>query len=268
MTRPDTPQDALTLIETAILHNETDQALDPKTIANATARSEYEIVATLQWLEDTGLVYPGLEDGEPPSVTNAGRQYQRRNGDVPGAALRFLTLIDDLDGRQALLEATTILIDEYSYQLGAGTAVAHARELVPAAFGEAVDERLAIQLYAAAIALTTRLAHEAPAACVAEEILALHLIEIADGVLEARVEGAQLSATDAERARQAIRGGLFALFGDDDVLEMLDMREPADAAVREDDPGNQTAGVVDQRVENWFVAFGSESAVGYLGGGT
>jgi hypothetical protein len=69
---------------------------------------------------------------------------------------------------------------------------------------------------------------------------------------------------DAERAASEELGGLFELFQDDDVLNMFDMVEPADAALAGDNPVNQQLGVVDQRVESWFDAFGWASPTGHL----
>jgi hypothetical protein len=60
--------------------------------------------------------------------------------------------------------------------------------------------------------------------------------------------------------------GLFELFQDDDVLGMFEMAEPADAALANHDPINEQMGVVDQRLEAWFEAFGWTAPTGYLHG--
>ncbi len=66
------------------------------------------------------------------------------------------------------------------------------------------------------------------------------------------------------RAAQAELQGLFALFQDDDVLKLFEMKEPADAAVSRHDPIDVQLGVVDQRMEAWFRPFGAVAPTGYL----
>jgi hypothetical protein len=68
----------------------------------------------------------------------------------------------------------------------------------------------------------------------------------------------------AWRLRARNCGGLFELFEDDDVLDLFDMAEPADAAMAGHDPINRQLGVVDQRLEAWFDPFGSAAPTGYL----
>ena len=84
--------------------------------------------------------------------------------------------------------------------------------------------------------------------------MAVGLIEEARGWLELRRETGELD-DDAARAASEELGGLFELLEDDDVLNMFDMVEPADAALAGHDPLNQQLGVADQRVESWFDAF-------------
>ena len=190
-------------------------------------------------------------------LRNAGRQFLAEKASVPHDVLRFLPrVIDDLRAREALLAAGTILIDEFRAAWLDADPDEHARELVPAAFAAAVDERVALDLYAAAVALMARLSEGVPAGCVAEEIVAVSLIEQARTWLELRADDGELTAEELEAARQEFQG-LFEFFEDDDVLAMFDMAEPADAALAGHDQINEQLGVVDQRLETWFDPFGS-----------
>jgi hypothetical protein len=80
-----------------------------------------------------------------------------------------------------------------------------------------------------------RLSEGAPAGCLAEEILAVTLMEEAEGWLESRSDEGMLTAEEEATATAELRG-LFELFEDDDVLDMFDMHEPADAAMAGHDP--------------------------------
>jgi hypothetical protein len=70
-----------------------------------------------------------------------------------------------------------------------------------------------------------RLSNGAPAGCLAEDIIAVGLIEEARVWLELRREEGRLDK-DQERAASEELRGLFELFEDDDVLNMFDMAEP------------------------------------------
>jgi hypothetical protein len=128
-----------------------------------------------------------------------------------------------------------------------------------------VDERLALDLYAAAVALLARLSSDHPAGCVAEEILAVALLDEAEVVLDTAAAAGRLTGTEQGQAAEALRG-LFDLFQDDDTLALWDMAEPADAAVAGQSALNEQAGVVDQRVEAWLAPFGWTAPTGYLDG--
>jgi hypothetical protein len=183
---------------------------------------------------------------------------------VPDHLLTFLPgAIDNLHTREAMLIAGTILVDEFRAALVDGRGVEHAAELVPPAFSGAVDDRMAIDLYSAAIALTARLSCGEPAGCLAEEIMAIALIHEAEVWLESSVDEGELSKDDAAAAMEEL-GGLFELFQDDDALDLFDMKEPADAAMAGHDPVNRQLGVVDQRIEAWFEPFGWTTPTGYL----
>lgn len=113
-----------------------------------------------------------------PLLRDAGRQYLARQGEVPREVLRFLPHeVDDLNAREALLVAGTVLVDEFRDHVLQGRGIEYAEGLVPPAFEQAVTERLALDLFAAAVALLARLSDGRPAGCVAEEILAVGLIE-------------------------------------------------------------------------------------------
>ena len=218
----------------------------------------------LEHLETFGLVELGAP-GAAPVLRHAGRQYLARSGAVPRWQLHFLGgTIDDLDARAALLRAGTIVIDEFRAQLLSGNGVQYAaHEIVPPAFAQAVSERIALDLYAAAVALMARLSADEPAGCVAEEIVAVSVIQEAQGWLEDLEAGGGLDAEQAQAA-SAEMNELFALFQDDDVLDLFAMAEPADAALALHDPVKQQLGFVDQRVQSWFEPFGWTAPTGYL----
>jgi hypothetical protein len=126
-----------------------------------------------------------------------------------------------------------------------------------------VDEQLALNLLAAAVALMARLSCGDAAGCLAEEIIAVALLNEAEVWLEMQVDKGELEREDAQAAAGRLHG-IFELFEDDDVLDLFRMEEPADAAVAGHSWINQQAGVVDQRVEAWFQPFGGVTATGYL----
>lgn len=224
---------------------------------------EYEMIP----LVAAGLML-GNENDSEPMLLNSGRQYISRGGAIPYDELWFLPqTIDDLNARRALLRAGAMLVDQFRAEILDGSGVDHARGLVPRAFAAAIDERLALDLYAATVALMARLSHGHPAGCVAEEIVAIALIEGARLMLELDADEGMLTQDEASAAADELRA-LFELFDDDDVLAMFEMEEPADAAVAGHDPINLEKGVVDRRVEAWFRPFGGISPTGYLAEGS
>jgi hypothetical protein len=252
------------LLEAAGMAQASEEVLDLADLAGELAVSEATIQVDLGQLNALGLVLDGLDDGLPPVLLTSGRQFLARRGAVDDDVVSFLPrVIDDLNAREALLAAGSILVDEFRAAWLDGDPVAHARELVPPAFANAIDERVAIDLLAASVALMARLSEGAPAGCVAEEIISVGLMEEARLWLEMRREEGELDEHERRAASDELRG-LFELFEDDDVLNMFEMVEPADAALAGDDPINQQLGVVDQRVESWFDAFGGTSPTGYL----
>jgi hypothetical protein len=240
------------------------EPLDLRAVAHDLARSAHAVEQEYELLDATGLVLPAPEAALPPRLLRAGRQYLASNGNVSTAVLRFLPhTVDDLVARQALLDAGTMLVDEFHAALLNGDGVGHARELVPPAFADAVTPGVALDLFAAAVALMVRLSDDRPAGCVAEEILAVTLINEATAWIELARDADRL---DGEAAHVAVATlhGLFELFEDDDVLNLFDMREPADAAVQGHSDHNRQLGVADQRVEAWFTPFGGVAPTGYL----
>jgi hypothetical protein len=89
------------------------------------------------------------------------------------------------------------------------------------------------------------------------------LLEEAKAQLGMGVENGDIGEDEAEHARGELRG-LFELFEDDDVLDLFEMSEPADAALAGHDPIKRHLGVVDQRIEAWFRPFGGVTLTGYL----
>jgi hypothetical protein len=261
----DPAEKLIKLLQVAGVAEAAGEPLDIESLAPELGASVSNVREKIEHLEGIGLLFSGLDEGLPPMLRDAGRQFLERGGHVPHEVLRFLPrFIDDLYGREALLHAGTALVDEFRYQLLNGDAVDHAAHLVPSAFAEALDERLALDLFAATVALMVRLSDEKPACCVAEEIMAVGLLDDARAWLKARYERQELTEVEAASAADAL-GGLFELFEDNDVLEMFEMREPSDAALAEHDPLNRQFGVVDQRIESWFKPFGWAIPTGYIG---
>jgi hypothetical protein len=207
----------------------------------------------------------GLGDEELPALMlRAGEQYLDLRGEVERDVLAFLpAVLSDLHAREALLRAGTIIVDEFRYAVVSGREIEHAQELVPPAFVGAVDRKLAVDLFAASIALLARLSADEPAGCVGEEIVAISLLSEARAWLEMRAERDEISR-DAQRDASSDLEGLFELFQDADVLRMFEMQEPADAAVARDSWIDEAAGIADQRVSAWFLAFGGTATTGYL----
>ncbi|MEA2358219.1 MAG: hypothetical protein QOI62_1479 [Solirubrobacteraceae bacterium] len=240
------------------------ERLDVDELAASTAITPDTARMWIGELESSGLLLAGIEEEQWPILLPAGRQYLKAQGDVDQDELRFLPrTLSDLHARRAILHAGIVLVDEFRYQVLYGGMVEHARELVPPAFAPAVTAPLALDLFAAAVALMARLSAEEPAGCVAEEIIAVRLIEGAEVWLEMEVEHGHLDDDDASAATAELRG-IFELFQDDDVLDLFAMSEPADAAVAGTSEHHRQLGVVDQRTEAWFRPFGGVAATGYL----
>jgi hypothetical protein len=252
------------LLEAASRAQEGDAPVDVEQLARTLEESESEVRLELERLDGMGLLFDGFEDEGPPAMLKSGRQCLGRRGEVAEEVLRFLPgYIDDLYAREALLESGVALVEEFRDELLQGDAVRHAAQLVPVAFADAVDEALALNLFAATVALMARLSEGGPAGCLAEEIMAVGLLDEAGARLAARGERGELTETQVEAATSELRG-LFELFEDDDVLDLFEMREPSDAAVASEDPARQPFGIVEQRIEAWFTPFGSTIPTGHI----
>ncbi|MCW3008285.1 MAG: hypothetical protein JWP17_2911 [Solirubrobacterales bacterium] len=221
------------------------------------------VTDALAELEQVGLVLPELES-QPPLLLTAGRQYLERGGVIDDEALAFLALvIDDLAARRALLIGGRVLVADFREAVSEGRTLEHAQALVPPAFAPAIGEGDALDLFACSIALMARLSADEPAACVGEEIVAVGLLDEARSWIEAERDRDALTEDEADNATNELRA-LFDLFSDDDVLELFTMREPSDAAVAGHRPDAAARGIVDQRLEAWFVAFGGVAVTGHL----
>ncbi len=244
--------------------------LDVDALAVELGASPDTVREHLDALDHAGLLSRGApEDDLPPRLTRAGRQYLAAKGDgVRDDALSFLPHhIDDLHARDALLAGGAEIVNEFREALLDDAGVTYAETLVPPAFQAALDDKLALNLFAAAVALNARLAVEEPAACVGEELIAVAMISRAKWLLSARARADAaddpLTHEEADEAK-AHFNGVFELFQDDDVLNLFKMDEPADAAVDGHSWLSSQMGVVDQRVEAWFRPFGWATAAGYL----
>jgi hypothetical protein len=241
-------RDAAPILEAVGMAEAMDVPLDPVQLAVELDLTVCDVRERLVRLVSYGL----LEADDPvPVLLTAGRQYLREKGATEPEVLRFLPeVFDDLNARRAVLAGGSMLVEELAAAVTSGVGVELARSLVPAVFAPAVTERVAVDLFAAAVALVARLAEGAPAACVAEEVLAVELLRHASGWLDLQVDLGELDADDAQAATTELNA-LFELFEDDDVLDLFDLREPV-----ADDDG----------LEGWFLPFVGRPTTGHLAG--
>jgi hypothetical protein len=206
MTADEAPERPTRLLQIAGTVEAAGEPLDVEDLVQELGGSALSVRAEIEQLDGMGLLLSGLDEGHPPMLLNAGKQYLARRGLVPHEILCFLPrVIDDLHSREALLQAGITLVDEFRYKLLNGGAVEHAAQLVPSAFAQAVDEPLALNLFAAAVALMTRLSEGRPAGCVAEEIMAVGLIGDAESWLDIRRDRQELSEAEATAAIGELR---------------------------------------------------------------
>lgn len=263
MISPDTALPVLQVIRRAA---EDEVALDPEAVGKALGTPRTEAIdECLRRLEEAGLFEAGLRPNDPPLFFTAGEQFMDRKGQVSSSVLYFLPkTIDDLNAREAFLRAGVYLIEEFLYAAANGELTGFVRDdVVPPAFSVAVTDLLAVRFFAAASALMARLSGEQPAGCVAEEIVAVRLIGLADTHLDVMAFEGSLSDGEAKAAK-GVTDDLFDLFTDDDVYFLFQMEEPADAALAHAGPVNQAMGVVDQRVSAWFEPFSWAAPTGHL----
>ncbi len=244
-----------------------EEELDRAALGSELGLTPARLEELLAYVDRIGLAWVAPVDDPgafSTQLTHAGAQYLSMKGEVSYEVLNFLpSVIDDLHARRALIESGGFLVDEFRSALLGGRAVEHAADLVPGAFASAVDESLAINLFAAAVALMARLSCGVAAACLAEEVMAVALLNEAGAWLEMQIDRGELEPEEAQVASGQLRG-IFELFEDDDVLNLFGMEEPGDAALAGHSWINQRAGVVDQRLEAWFRPFGGVPATGYL----
>lgn len=159
--------------------------------------------------------------------------------------------VDDPLAQGALKRAAMQVLeelDEALHEVQHGTQVGDTdfvQDYLPAGFIPAYDERFLECFRICLVLVGYKLAQE-PAirpGCLAEE-LALEVIRrLAADLLED-------SDTD-EPSIHALRG-VFEICEDDDVLDLYDMAEPADAAVHGHNEITRQMGKADMRVEAWF----------------
>ena len=113
----------------------------------------------------------------------------------------------DPHARRILLKNGVLLVDNFRDAILDGRAIDHARSVVPPVYEQAIDEAVAVRLYAAAAALMARLSCSEAAACVAEEMLAAYLVIQCTGDLEHMPEWQHL--TDDQRAQAIRRAGFW-----------------------------------------------------------
>jgi hypothetical protein len=158
-----------------------------QTLASELEAHPTEVEQACHFAAVKGLAWLGEEDLSA-SIRRAGEQYLALEGKVDRAVLSFLpTYVEDLNARRALICAGTVLLDEYQGALLKGRGIDFAQGLVPDAFEPVVTEGLALQFYAAAVALLVRLSGEEPTGCVAEEIVAVRLMQEAEAWLDMEV---------------------------------------------------------------------------------
>lgn len=108
------------------------------------------IRARVERLQQWGLI--DARENEVPCAFTAGNQYLILDGEVPQDVLNFLPgPIGNLFTREALLTAGTVLVDEFRANILDGDAVGHARDLLPEGLGKFIDERAALDFYAASV---------------------------------------------------------------------------------------------------------------------
>jgi hypothetical protein len=193
--------DAVPLLRAIEIAQASKRELEVRDVAAELGLSTRTLRKRIAQLEDMGLILAGLKNAQPPRLLRAGHQYMAVDGAVSDSVLGFLPrTIDDLHARRALLHGGTILVDEFRGAILQGRAVGHARMLVPDAFIPRVTAEIAIDLFAACVALTTRLSEERPPGCIAEEIMAVTLLDDARAWLDLEVAEGQLDDVDAHVA--------------------------------------------------------------------
>jgi hypothetical protein len=181
----------------------TSEALDRLALAAGT--TPFELRAICAYAQGAGLLQLSARE-TPWRLTRAGRQFLGRGGDVDAALLAFLPqTVDDLNARGALMRGGACLVSRFRSALLDGRGRHYAAELVPPAFRTAVDDPIALDLHAAAVGLIGRLEAEQPPACMAEHLLAPHVVAYAGVRLDDDVARGGLTDEDAAAARAEFR---------------------------------------------------------------
>ncbi|MBJ7457548.1 MAG: hypothetical protein JHD02_00020 [Thermoleophilaceae bacterium] len=185
-------------------------------------------------------------------LSDAGSQFLTEPSRFPDSVLGFMgQTVFDLHARSALVRAGREFAQEYQEQLGSGRGAEYVKGLLPEGFAVVADEQMAAALFGSLTALLARLSSNEPAACIAEEIVAVTLLERASDALASDKQAGVISEQESWNALEEL-GGIWMLFGDDDVLELFGMREPADAAIELRRSLEERESRIDKRVEAWF----------------
>jgi hypothetical protein len=225
-----------TLLEAAGMAQGADEPLDPDSLAKELESSPATVRIDLEQIQRVGLVYLARTRSSTSrcDCSKPGASGLKTRASRPGATTRCTSCRST---------STTSTCERRSsggrhhcggrvrHALLQGTAVEHVREfLVPSGFEQAVDERLTLNLYAAAVALMARLSDGSAAGCPAEEIMAVVLMAEAEAQLH-MMRDDEITEEEREYAARELRR-LFDLFQDDDVLDLFRMSDPADASRR------------------------------------
>lgn len=119
----------------------------------------------------------------------------------------------------------------------------------PRGMRPALTPLLLRKLHAAAVLVGWKLAQPGtplPPGCIGEELMLELIRREAVEILE--LEGAPEASISATR-------GVYEVCEDDDVLDLFEMQEPADAAIALSDPINVQMGKADMRIGKWFEPF-------------
>jgi hypothetical protein len=186
-----------------------------------------------------GLESSACEDGNAAVIVEPDEYYARG------------WCVDNPLAQGALKRAAMQILDELDealHEVQHGTPVGDTdfvQDYLPPGFIPAYDERFLEGFRICLVVVGYKLAQD-PAirpGCLAEE-LALEVIRrLAADLLEESDTG--------EPSIHALRG-VFEICEDDDVLDLYDMEEPADAAVHGHDRISRQMGKADMRVEAWF----------------
>jgi hypothetical protein len=152
-------------------------------------------------------------------------------GALKGAAMQILEELDDA-------------LHEVRHGIPVGDAF-FVQAHLPAGFVPAYDERFLERFRICLVVVGYKLAQDPVIrlGCLAEELALAVIRSLAADLLE---------ESDAGESAIGALSGVFEVCEDDDVLDLFDMEEPADAAVHGHDQISREMGKADMRVEAWF----------------